>query len=184
MRITIDLPRPKSLLAATVTIVVFASIMADASVPNTFNAGDVLSAAKVNANFADIDSWRAHPVVSKNGKQFSLGATYCGSTSTTTGQITGGRVGAKTSCETVCTSASAHVCTSTELIRTADAGLSVPSTGWYASSPSGDCSGWTSAASNITASCFNNGAYCSGGGLPAGYNYASCNYSFPVLCCD
>jgi hypothetical protein len=174
-------------LGGAVAIVLAMTLRADANVPNMFTTGETLSAAQMNANFADIDSWRAHPVVTKNGKQFSVGAIYCGLTPSTTGQIAGGYAGAKSLCETACSSTSAHLCTGPEIVATAEAGVTVPfgptglGGGWYAA-VSNDCISWTTNSHQVSASCWNNGASCT---VPTGDPFSeSCDATYPILCCD
>jgi hypothetical protein len=77
------------------------------------------------------------PILNKNGKQYSLDATYCGKTAATsspftTGNITG-YVVAKTLCESVaqCNNApSAHMCTNEEIVRSRQLGVYVEH-GWH-----------------------------------------------------
>lgn len=180
-------------LGGAVVLLLATALRADANVPNTFTTGEVLSSAQMNANFADIDAWRAHPVVTKNGEQFSLGAIYCGLSPPTTGQIANGYAGAKAMCQTACTSTSAHMCTASEIAATAEAGVSVPfptdagipnpGGGWYSGSPDGDCSNWTTTNGNFEGSCWYNGAACYIAGGSA-YYFAPCGASLPILCCD
>ena len=168
-------------LGGALVIVAATALPADANVPNQFSTGDVLSASKMNADFADIDAWRGHPVVTHGGKQWSLGAAYCGSTAATNGQITGGYAGAKSLCETACASPSAHMCTAEELVRTVQMGAATGA-GWYADgvsdssgAPASDCNGWTSSATEVF-----------------GMNWAAshpsvqaCSYSsYGAQCCD
>ncbi len=173
-------------LGGAVVLLLATSLRADANVPNTFTPGEVLSSAQMNANFAEIDAWQAHPVVTKHGVQFSLAAIYCGLTPSTTGQIAGGYAGAKSMCQTACSSASAHMCTGTEIVATAEAGVTVPfgssvPGGWYSDSPN-DCYTWTSGAGSgiqLLGPCWNNGADCYNG------TYSEyCTSSIPILCCD
>jgi hypothetical protein len=165
-----------------------------ATVPNTFAAGDALSSSKINANFSSLDGrvttlekfnvGASRIVETRNGKSWSLGAVYCGVTASTTGQIAGGYAGVKALCETACTSTSAHMCTSEEIIRTAQLGVAAPA-GWYSGGQwslyngstgivDNDCTSWTSA-----------------GSLVNGYWWTStyatvsgCSISGPALCCD
>jgi hypothetical protein len=176
-------------LWGALALVAAMALPADANVPNQFATGEVLSASQMNANFAYIDAWRGHPVVTRGGQQWSLGAVYCGSTAATNGQITGGYAGAKALCQTACASPSAHMCTGEELVRSVQVGVGGVQ-GWYASGVGGlnvnpggymetwgDCSGWTSSVSSntniIEAPSWNS--------LPGS---SACNASVPVLCCD
>jgi len=199
MRIRIDFeipPRAKRALkiAAAGTIVLAGSV-AIAGVPNTFKSGDALSAQTINDNFGSLDQRIAkleafqNKLTSDGG--YSTGATYCGETAATPGDLstltnTGtGAVKAKNACVQACTSSStAHMCTGAELERSAALGIST-GTGWFAAgaynSLFGDdfeCVGWTSTTHSGTTS----GDYWN----PAlgGPSAANCTQSFPVLCCD
>ncbi len=171
-------------LAVPAGVIAAAALTARADVPNSFKAGDALSADKLNADFKDVDARLAHPVVAKNAKKYSLGATYCGATANpTTGQTTNGYAGAKSSCEAVAacaSSPSAHMCTGDELTRSVQLGVAVTS-GWYASGtsaptagPPRDCQGYTTASNMLY------GAY-----WQSFYpDVDNCSLSHAVLCCD
>jgi hypothetical protein len=172
-------------LAIAGTIVCATTLRADANVPNTFSAGDLLSAQKLNANFADIDSWRGHPVVTVGGSQFSVGAAYCGLSAPTTGQVTSGMkqsyAAAKALCETTCASPSAHMCTSEEIVRSMSAGVVEPATksSWYSAgfAPSGsntyDCSMWTGTT-----------AFGPLWAYGTTIELGGCSSAYPLACCD
>jgi hypothetical protein len=175
-------------LASAVSAIVYATV------PNTFAPGDPLSSSKINANFTSLDGritalekfdiGASRIVETRGGKAWSLGAVYCGVTASTTGQITGGYAGVKGLCETACISTSAHMCTSEEIVRTAQVGVAAPA-GWYsaglwsiyngsASTVDSDCASWTSNSATV------NGYWWSS-------TYAivqACSTSGPVLCCD
>src|SRR5262245_30650925 len=95
-----------------------ASALAIADVPNTFADGDTLSAAKMNANFKDIDERLAKAAVFTNSETmetYSLNGGVCGVTAAVDANI-GGYAAAKTMCKQKCgNSATAHMCTSEEL---------------------------------------------------------------------
>lgn len=158
-------------------------------------SGDPIPAASLKANLDGLQQQVTKPTISRNGKQYSLGATYCGKTATTNGQITNGYAGAKGLCEAVAAcgnSPSAHMCTNEEINRSAQMGIAID-TGWYTSAAftsypgcssgtcgstqsTSDCNGWTS----------NNGAeyaltWNTGGRV---LYYLPCTTSQPVLCCD
>lgn len=150
-------------------------------------SGSALSATKLKGNLADLQAQIDKPIITKNGKQYSLGASYCGSTAATNGQITGGYAGAKTLCESVvaCSnSKSAHMCTADELVRSRQLQVNVPG-GWYATgayayyAPSNtamdDCNGFTSNSATVDAPAWSATA------TPTLY---SCSDVRPVLCCD
>lgn len=162
-----------------------------------------ISATKLKALFTEADERitaveddvakleAAKPVVTKNGKQWSLGATYCGITAATDGSA-GGYATTKALCEqptTGCPSASgglgsssAHMCTAEELVRSASSGIPLPGAGWYnrgarviegPSSAMTDCAGWTSNSTNMSGALWSV--------TPSG---ATCNATYPILCCD
>ncbi len=184
-----ELPRWLRIALAVVSvpaaIVAGGAVAAWADVPNAFKAGDTLSADKLNANFKDVDARLAHLVVTKNGKKYSLGATYCGATNATNGQITNGFAGAKGLCENVAAcgpSPSAHTCTPDEIMRSAQLGIALPVTGWITggfsaptSPPPRDCNGFT------VSSAANNGAIWNNSGF---VDVEGCSTMHPVLCCD
>jgi hypothetical protein len=104
-------------------------------------------------------------------------------TASTTGQITGGYAGVKGLCETACTSTSAHMCTSDEIVRTVQVGVAAPA-GWYSvglwsyngisNAVDSDCTSWTS-----------NSATANGYWWTSTFSTVQlCSMSGPVLCCD
>lgn len=122
--------------------------------------------------------------------QYSVGATkYCGVTSGNyDGAQVGGYRGGKGVCQATCSSATAHMCTNDELIRTKALGGTVSTFStpyaWYSSGvwvqygtdQQFDCSSWTSNSSTFLAS-----AWRSTDDTP---NNVQCNNQFPILCCD
>ena len=95
-----------------------------------------VTAAQVNANFA------AATTAQYNGDTYSVGPTlFCGATPPTT-PFVGGYHAAKLLCESACGNRPAHVCTISEVVRSAQLGMSMPE-GWTAGSDgTGDCMGW------------------------------------------
>jgi hypothetical protein len=173
------------LLVASVAVV-GASAVAVALPNNYFVAGNALTAADLNMLVAAINK----PVITRNGKQYSLGATYCGATTTTTDGQMGGYTGAKALCEALpaCgTSPTAHMCTSEELTRSMQLDMTTAG-GWYSggivalplSNPdiaTNDCGGWKSSGSIMNGPVWQ--------GSPANApSFAGCYLTFPVLCCD
>jgi hypothetical protein len=197
-------PRAKrgAVLIGAFVILAATALPADASPPATFLPGQVLSASAMNQNFSGLDSrvgalesftsTGTKVVETRSGKKWSLGATYCGATGASyTGASVGGYANAKSLCEQVtlgCNgSASAHMCTAEELVRTVEMGQPFSTTGWYSQgawsySPSqpvyvNDCAAWTSSSTTTDIGpVWNNGAP-----APSGDH---CNGSHPVLCCD
>jgi len=178
MKIVIDLelsPRQKKIIrAAVVTGAVIGAMGIGLAVaaPHQWKASDPLAAADLNS----LD------VVSKNGKQISLGGTYCGKTGSTKGQISGAYSGAKSQCEGVLacgSSTTAHTCDAGELVRTAQLGIAIDQ-GWFSTGtgastapPLNDCNGWT----DMTGS-YDGLQWASGPGV------YGCSLSAPILCCD
>jgi hypothetical protein len=184
------------------------------AVTNTFQAGTPIKASEVNKNFSDLET----SISTLQGKvpaleakattletrlavlekrmtgdgAYSLGASYCGMTASTKGDLSGisgtpgngwGKV--RAACKATCNSPTAHMCSTEELTRSAQIGLSNSTAGWYAGDfsyansgtvPVQACEGWTYGAGTQFAA-----TYQQVGGSPA-YDY--CNTSHPVLCCD
>jgi hypothetical protein len=179
-----------------------AAIASNVTIPHVFSPNTTARAAEVNENFAavqtavddsqsQITSLAARVAalesggkpVYKNagtGKSYSLGAAYCGSTGAATGNL-GGYSGAKHLCEAACGSLTAHMCTSEEIVRFLATSGTLPSGGsWYSEgvgtdgADHADCYGWTT-----------QGGLSYGPAWRGSYaDYASCNTSVPVLCCD
>ena len=120
-------------------------------------------------------------VITRNNKQYSLAAVYCGASVPLTGNV-GGYAGAKALCEAACAaSPSAHLCDAAEVVRTAQLGVAVPEPGWYATGvygapgagPMTDCDGFTSASASVLGPL---GAAVPGSDV--------CSVAHPLLCCD
>jgi hypothetical protein len=211
IRILVDAPKgwKRRVLMFVVTplaIVATTAIVARATVQNVdttwIQDGGPVSAtslttdfATVNSNFGDLQGQvttlqgqAAKPVVTINGKQWSVGAALCGQTAATQGLITGGYAGAKSLCQSACGgSASAHMCTTEELVRSVQAGMNITTNMWcaggvYASpitlqgvtSTLSDCAGWTSNAQGQSALKWSNNAP----------EADTCISSYPIACCD
>jgi hypothetical protein len=163
---------------------------------HTWAATDTLTASDLNGNFSALDTRIAalesgHLVAHKNGKQYSLGATYCGFTAPTTGAFSSaggtltGYAAAKDLCEKVAgcgQSPSAHMCTASELLLTTGLGIQ-PIAGWFSGGLYQaeakiiyDCSGWTSANPGEGGESWNP--------VPNSPSANVCSTSTPVLCCD
>jgi hypothetical protein len=177
------------------TAVVLAGTVAYAEI-QTFVDGETLSAKKLNDNFAEVDarlkaeSTKA-PVVVKNGKSYSLGATFVKATVGSPGKFQSGAdtgyASAKSQCEAIVASQTAHMCTSEELTRSLQLGVAVTADGWYAAGirtnntennkPVDDCRSWTSSDAQALGSFW----LVSGGGYPG---QSWCYDNRPILCCD
>lgn len=157
--------------------------------PTKFSAGQVLSHSAL----------QTLNIATSGNARYSVGATlYCGQTTTTySGQIdkTAGYAAAAAHCQTVSgCSATAHMCTSEELVRSTSMGIVTAQTpaGWYATGVSrmvgldsnnnplsaGDCAGYTDAPPQYQNSDF--GSIWSSG-VPS---TQTCSNSSPILCCD
>ncbi len=197
IRIVIDAPRggPRRwafFVATPLAFVALTGLWARASgVPNTFSANQTLSASQMNANFA------AATTLAYDGGAYSVGATQVvGVTAAKTpGDMSGftfgtGYAAARQACQFSFPSRqTVHMCTSEELVRSVQAGGTVPAQGWYSTgvywevttiNPAqavGDCNGWTT-----------------GSGTVQGYEWLTspyqgpvinaCSNTFPILCCD
>ena len=148
----------------------------------TWNSGDTLTAADLNANF------EALRVSTANSKSYSLNGLYCGTTVTThdgalTGQPTNGYARVKLLCEGKCGTATAHACMPEELLRSTSIGLTIVD-GWYNTGlytdyyagPGGrsDCDGWTTTSTTRVGALWSNGRPSAG----------ICNMSYSFACCD
>ncbi len=177
------------LVAIPVASVVGLTALAYAAVQK-FNAGDPLTATKMNANFdelqtrlAAVEAFQAR--ATGNGT-YSVGAVYCGATAATDGKLNG-YSGAKGLCAPHCgNSPTAHMCTSEELVRTQQRGIAIPvASGWYSrgiyavngASPIRDCLGWANNTSGELG-----GVWEIAGGGPDGV--AACSTAIPAFCCD
>jgi hypothetical protein len=192
MRIDFEIsPRAKrALKVAAAGVIVLGGSVALANVPNTFKSGDALSAQSMNDNFTALDTRLAKletlTAKASGDGGYSLGATFCGaSSSTTKGDLSGlsvtgtTYVKARTQCQTTCAAPSAHLCAGDELTRSVQLGVA-PTTGWYSSSAGtsgfAECLGWT----NTSSAQF--GPAWSGSGQSP--QYASCDTLYPILCCN
>jgi hypothetical protein len=140
------------------------------ALPHTFTAGEPIVAAEINENFDHLQ--RGIEAVESRG-------AFCGTTAETAGRISApnGLVGypaARALCESACSSATAHMCTSHELALLAQE-WTLPQ-GWY-STGEGDCHGWTESGSAVLV------AY--GLSWTGVHDWTSvCTDNLPVLCCD
>jgi hypothetical protein len=176
-------------------------------------AGTPVSVGSIKANNAAITSKVTElqnaiqkPVYTNpsTGKTYSLFASYCGSTATTTGAVTDGALSGipatKSLCEKACSnSPSAHMCTTLEVQRFLATGGTFPARGWYSAglwtsdvlgggaAPGArvitDCNSWTDATPPTA------GSPAMGVEGPVAYvndpaHGAFCNSSYPLLCCD
>jgi hypothetical protein len=120
-------------------------------------------------------------VITSGSKTYALNALYCGKTDMTYTGSLGGYAVAKGLCEQKC-GASAHMCTSEDLVRSLSLGV-VVDTGWYSTgihsadtTGGNDCGGWqqnTSGWQGMLWSSTTNYA-----------SYAQCNVPAAVLCCN
>ncbi len=125
----------------------------------------------------------ARAVAAKNDTLYSGNGIYCGTTAAQfTGNL-GGFAGAKTTCETKCSSPSAHMCTADEIVRSMAMSVPISGSPWYATftkqyfngnSYVGDCASFKSS------DMFWVGHYIESGQPNADF----CNASHPVACCD
>jgi hypothetical protein len=198
MRIKIDIDfevperMKRALRIAVPLVIVLGGSVAFAGVPTTFKDGDPVSAQTMNENFASVDK-RIGDIESristKASTSYRLGASYCGSTPATKGDLSGvggagnGYAKARAACQTACGgSTSAHMCLGEELVRAVALGVAVPA-GWYESAASTDaagiegysCFGWISQEADRIA------PFWRADGAPS---RAACNTDKVVLCCD
>lgn len=166
--------------------------------PVQWGASETLTQAKMNAITV---------LTADAGVSYSVGPTkYCGTGPTsTTGAISyngaTGYAGAKAMCEASSgcgKSATAHMCTAEELVRSSSVGANVSTIGWYSTGTyvmdnfstnlvSQDCQGWTYGGSAILGPGWTNGGYVGSGGQAVASGFVTvtvCSASGPVLCCD
>lgn len=192
------------LLALSVTAV------ASAAVRHQLRAQTPIVALELNENFEDLDvrvtaaSERSH-----NGKRISLNGIQCGKSAVpTAGTIvdqntaTAGYEGAKLICQRAlgCNSLTAHMCTSEEMVRSAQIGAVLPgfyywvSGGQLVASPAesmpyqltGDCHAWRSSGNEIGNVWYGAAPDVCGVGLSGPCpGYTTCSDTTPfVACCD
>jgi hypothetical protein len=190
------------LLGGPVALLVGLGAIAYATVPNLFASGDELSSAKMNANFANLDGRLAAvegllAAATADGG-YSLGATYCGPTAMTEGSFSGpgtltGYASAKAQCQAVvgCSPATAHLCTSEELVRTRQIGGKIDAGaagyGWFATGAyvdyggayAGDCEGWTTNATTVLGEVW--GTVATPPEIP---QPTYCSNAYAILCCN
>jgi len=112
---------------------------------------------------------------------YSVNATFCGATATSSAGDLGGYAGAKAACQAECGSTTAHMCIVDELVRSKATGITlVP--GWYATGTvdlSGssviDCRAFTDPTGNSLGAAYS---------TTFGFSYDYCNAVHPTLCCD
>jgi hypothetical protein len=131
----------------------------------------------------------ARTVVAVDGGLYSVGATYCGSTAPQTGNLLAAVPGAangyaagKSLCQTACSSPSAHICSTDDLIRSMTLGAGVPILSGFgsyytAAGSASDCCGWQNSA--CSGPVLNSGL----GSTPS-FTSISCTDVAPILCCD
>jgi len=176
-------------------------------------AGTPVSASLFKANnqalrdkVTELEAAVSKPVYTNatTGRAWSLNASYCGSTTPTTGKVIdgslAGNVATKSLCEKTCAnSPTAHMCITSEVQRYLATGGSFPNPeSWYSagvwssdvlgSSGLGsriitDCNGWTDNTAPVA------GMPGTGVEGPASYptdsaHGAYCSESHPILCCD
>lgn len=187
------------LIVGSVLIVLGTAAVSLATVPHSFGQNQVLTHTDLNDNFNSLDSrvtalessGKAVTVtVNGTSRSYSRAAVYAGATppqyygdmrTSTSGSGPTGYVGAKTICENLVKTKTAHMCTADELIRSAQLGKTIPN-GWYATgvqdaqNVAQDCRGWTS----------NDSVQGTKGALWTGVfpSAQSCGVTASVLCCD
>jgi hypothetical protein len=177
-------------------LVIAATSIGYADVKHMFVKGDVVSAAAMNENFADLDQRITAARVATNGtSSYSMGATKaCPAAPATDGNIGKGVSGymvAKKACETSCNSKTAHMCSAEETVRLAQMGTP-PNPGWISTGLSSttpgptavenDCYGWTTNVGTVATPPNTQQFGTVWTGMFAGF--AGCNTMQPISCCD
>jgi len=136
--------------------VIAATSIGYADVKHVFAKGDVVSAAAMNENFADMDGRITSAHVATNGtSSYSMGATKaCTSAPMTDGNIGKGVSGyalAKKACEASCGSKTAHMCSAEEVVRLAQMGTPA-NPGWISTGLAATTPGPTAVVNDCAAS--------------------------------
>jgi hypothetical protein len=192
IKIEMELPRwlSRTILVGIPVAIVAIGAWVYAGVPNTFTAGNVLTAKQLNDNFKALqDAIDRTAIATANGHSLRGSAVFCGSTSASMqGGGINGYVSAKTLCETECSSPTAHMCIADEVARSLMLGVRVTTDGWYAgglgvryAGPTADsahwgadCLGWTTSDSSNVGLDWNSN----------GLTFSTCDNSFRIHCCD
>src|SRR5260370_22367963 len=167
---TTEVPCPNGPLATASSLFIGA---ADGSGTNPFNG--------------KIDEVRIR-TVAPPPVQATLTNQYCGSTAATTGQLaslSGGYRAAALLCQTACNSPAATIRTATDMIHSAQLGISLPSNVWYSSGAFvpvttnstfvTDCNGWTEGPQGTP--------YDGPTWVTGAPSMATCSSSLPIACC-
>lgn len=117
-------------------------------------------------------------LVGRGGLSITANAVYCGMTSETTGfvfegQYTGYQV-AKARCQIACRSATAHLCSADEVVRSAQIERILGVTGWYAAGVD-DCWGFTANLQTAIGRTMSSGQV---------VGTSPCSNLWPLFCCD
>lgn len=187
-------PRARRLLRGalvTVGTLLFFATAVSAAPPHTFTTGETLTAATLMQNFNDLDARVAalesfKSKATQNGTTTSLGSKYCGVTAGFyNGAAVGGYSGARTKCGAVggACSATAHMCTAEEVMRSRSLGATLPADSWFATGQTSiggtdllfDCGGW------IENSASYRGSVLGSTGWPGS---TTCSTTRQILCCD
>jgi len=167
----LSLPRTPSrwlLLGAAVVIGAVGAVAVAA--PQAFVANEPLSAAKLNANFADLDA---------RVRRFE--SAYCGKSAITTAKLdnVNGFAAGATLCRSVAgCNANAHVCTQEEMFRLASGGMTTSEQAWIVGTVGnggGQCNGLTIEDGNYFGTTWGPGARS---------GVANCATKLPVFCCN
>lgn len=141
--------------------------------------------AMLEARVAALETKR--PVFKNGAETYSMDAKFCGFSANSYNGDLGGYTGAKATCETTCSSPTAHMCTSEEIVRYRATGgtfVDPPAFAWFASGvwsrSAGpinlrDCAMFTSSDGANEAAAALNGGFLS---------YLFCNTQAKIACCD
>lgn len=173
-------PGLKGRIAAIVALLLAAAVVRAAGL-NLFGAKDPVGSAAINQNFKYLDDRiTAATTLTNNGHSISLRpGRVCGYSAPTAGNI-GSYPAAKALCEAACT-ATAHVCSSEEILALASIGVSINANVWYQGGQNtgagpymSDCVGWKT-------NDVNNQGHTWNGSYPM---TANCQELHPLACCD
>jgi len=198
IEIRIDRASARKILIVGGFLVLLGSAGAALGVPKVFQEGETLTAADLNRNFGDLETRVANVEAFKDratkGGKYSVGGAYCGSTASTSGDLSGisapgsSYTKAKAACETVTgCSPTAHVCTEEEIYRSASTG-NAPPDGWIMANlavrmagnfPVHGCLSFTTSSNT-----YSGWVWQSSTATFVGCSCSGCPGPIPLLCCD
>jgi hypothetical protein len=183
--VTLNSETRRSLERVSIVAIVTAGLVAGVSVTvgaapvPQFVSGQPLTATELNALVDAVNS----PLAENGALSYSAQAIYCEASMPVTGDV-GGYQGAKALCEDTCGSASAHVCTADELLRSLGLGVELPSVTNYRFATGITWGGTAGQQADCRA--FSQATEAYGGAVWSvdHFDITGCSTAYPMLCCD